>query len=413
MNTPFQNYSDTEIEEHIARFMLRDFPTIAGRFHELQADYLTQDHIRTIHAVVKSMHAAGESVDSTVVILRTKELLSEEKRPLIYELVTEFNFKITADAFSAYVRVLRDHWKRRTLRNASHDISVADPDEAATKLREALDAVADPPQPPQSMPDAIRAWMDNLQELAAGRKKPGIGTGIPGLDEVTCGGLRPGELWILGGPTSSGKTALETQTAGNLLDAGRAVYIASLEMPIQQIIDRFVCNRGSVFLSKLKDPASYPLNELDMRSIARVIGRMSKEWRFEIHDETCDIADILDGARAMKKCIGLDVLVVDYLQIVTTSGGYSTRERECADISRTLKRFAIAEHVAVIALCQLNDAGELRESRAIAHDADVVIKIVEDGVCVQKNRSGESGVVLPLILDGRRQTFVQRKDRAA
>ena len=73
----------------------------------------------------------------------------------------------------------------------------------------------------------------------------------------------------------------------------------------------------------------------------------------------------------------------------------------------------MSENVTVIALSQLNDAGEIRESRAIAHDADVVIKIVEDGVCVQKNRSGESGVVLPLILDGRRQTFVQRKDRAA
>ena len=413
MNANFQTYSDPQIEDDVCRWLLHDFQGIADRFHELQADYLTQPHARAVHSVVKAMHDEGRPIDMTIAIMESMQRVAEESRPLILGLATEFNYLTGGVAFSYCVGKLRDHWKRRTLRSVTHDISVADPNEAAAILREALDAVAEPPLRPPSIEDALKTWADNLQELAAGRKKPGIATGIPGLDEVTCGGLRPGELWILGGPTSSGKTALETQTAGNLLDAEHAVYIASLEMPIQQIIDRFVCNRGSVFLSKLKDPASHPLSELDMRSITKVIGRMSKEWRFEIHDETCDIADILDGARAMKKCIGLDVLVVDYLQIVTTSGGYSTRERECADISRTLKRFAIAEHVAVIALCQLNDAGELRESRAIAHDADVVIKIVEDGVCVQKNRSGQSGITLPLFLDGAKQSFVERRDRAA
>ena len=416
MNTHIQSYSDTQIEDDVCRWLLHDFQCIADRFHELQSDYLTQAHTRAVFGVVKALHDEGRHIDMTIVILEAKDRVAEESKPLVIDLANETAFGgfLTGPVgFSHCVGKLRDHWKRRTLRSATSNISVADPNEAAAMLREALDAVADPPPPPPSMPDALRAWMDNLQELAAGRKKPGIATDIPGLDEVTCGGLRPGELWILGGPTSSGKTALEIQAVGNLLDAGRAVYIASLEMPIQQIIDRFVCNRGSVFLSKLKDPASHPLNELDMRSIGRVIERMAQEWRFEIHDETCDISALLDGARAMKKRIGLDALVVDYLQIATTSGTYQSRERECADVSRNLKRFAISQNVAVIALSQLNDAGEIRESRAIAHDADVVIKIVEDGVVVQKNRNGQSGIVLPLVLDGRRQTFVERRESAA
>jgi len=412
MKTPIEAYSDIDLEEDVCRFLLQDFPTIAGRFHELEADHLTQDHTRAVHAVVKLMHAAGEPVDQTVVILRAGDILGEDRKPLLIGLVTEYNKQVTAMAFSEYVRRLRNHWKRRTLKNATNDISVADPDEAVAKIREALDAVADPPPPPPSMADALTAWADNLSDLAAGRKKPGIATSIPGLDEVTCGGPRPGELWIVGGQTSSGKTALEIQTCGNLLDAGRAVYVASLEMPVQQIIDRFVCNRGSVFLSKLKDPAAHPLNQLDTQSIARVIGRM-KQWKIEIHDESSDITAILDAARAMKERTGLDVLVLDYLQIGTTCGDYGTREREVADISRTLKRFAIAEHVVVIALSQLNDHGEIRESRAIGHDADVVMKIVEDGVVIEKNRNGQSGIVLPLVLDGRRQTFVERKESAA
>ena len=413
MNATFHPYSDPQIEDDVCRWLLHDFQGIADRFPELQADYLTQAHTRAVYSVVKAIHDEGHQVDMTISLMEAMGRVAEESKPLILDLATEFNLRTGGVAFSYCVGKLRDHWKRRTIRNATSDISVADPNEAAAILREALDAVADPPPPPPSMEDALRAWADNLQELAAGRKKPGIATNIPGLDSVTCGGMRPGELWILGGPTSSGKTALEIQMAGNLLDDGNGVFVASLEMPIQQIIDRFVCNRSGVFLGKLKDPSGNPLTQLDLGAIGRVVKKMSQDWRFEIHDETCDISVILDSARAMKQRSGLDVLVVDYLQIATTSGTYQTRERECADISRSLKRFAMSENVTVIALSQLNDAGEIRESRAIAHDADVVIKIVEDGVCVQKNRSGQSSVVLPLVLDGRRQTFVERKDRAA
>jgi hypothetical protein len=78
-----------------------------------------------------------------------------------------------------------------------------------------------------------------------------------------------------------------------------------------------------------------------------------------------------------------------------------------------LKRFAITEAVTVIALSQLNDQGEIRESRAIGHDADLVAKILDDGILIQKNRNGESGKTLPLLLDGKRQTFIENRKAAA
>jgi replicative DNA helicase len=140
---------------------------------------------------------------------------------------------------------------------------------------------------------------------------------------------------------------------------------------------------------------------------------MSEEWRVEIHDEATDLDVILAGASAMKKRIGLDVLVIDYLQIATVAGDYGTRERAVAEISKRLKRFAITEAVTVIALSQLNDQGEIRESRAIGHDADLVAKILDDGILIQKNRNGESGKTLPLLLDGKRQTFIENRKAAA
>ena len=413
MKPIIQDYSDTQIEDDVCRWIVQDFQRIEAVFHELKLDYLTQDHARAVHGIVSRLHADGQPIDQSIVILEAAGLVGEESKPLVYD-IASYGVPLTnIGTFIHYVGKLREHWKRRTLTNATAGLSVADPNEAAAKLREALDLVADPPPPPPSMSETLSAWMGNLSDLAAGRKKPGILTHVPGLDDLTCGGLRPGELWVVGGATSSGKTALATQIGGNLLDAGSAVFVASLEMPTCQMIDRIVCNRGSVFLSKLRDPAAHPLNQLDMKSIAKVIGRMAQEWRFEIHDETTELVEILDAARAMKKRIGLDVLVIDYLQIATTAGDYGTREREVADISRSLKRFAIAEHVAVVALSQLNDSGEIRESRAIGHDADLVGKIIEDGVVIQKNRNGQSGVVLPLVLDGRTQTFIERREHAA
>ncbi|MEI6675126.1 MAG: DnaB-like helicase C-terminal domain-containing protein [Verrucomicrobiota bacterium] len=413
MNQAIQPLSDIAIEDEVCRWLVHDFRSIEVRFHDLKPDYLTQDYAKAIHSVVSRLHEVGAPIDSTIVAIESHKLVSEETRPIISQLITEFGTGKTPAGFRYLVSTLRDHWKRRTLTAAASSIDITDPDAAAATLREVLDLVADPPPSAPSMADVLKTWMDNLRDLAAGRKKPGILTGIPGLDVATCGGLRPGELWIVGGATSSGKTALEVQIAGNLLDDGNAVFVGSLEMPTCQVIDRLICNRGSVNLSKLRDPMSNPLTQMDMQSIDRVVTRMSQDWKFEIHDETCALHSILAAAQDMKKRVGLDVLSLDYLQIATTAGDYGTRERECADISRTLKRFAIAEHVAVIALSQLNDAGEIRESRAIGHDADVVMKIIEDGVVIQKNRNGQSGVVLPLILDGRRQTFVEQREHAA
>jgi replicative DNA helicase len=414
MIDPIKTFSDPDVEEQMAKWLVREFPLIEPFFHNLPLDYFVTDYCRAVHRAVTRLHNAGQPVDDVVVIHEAGKLVDDVTRPIIIAMITDTS-GVTRSAFTHHLKVLRDYWKRRTLQDATKAAGAAsDPAEIAAIWQSALEAVADPPPAPPSMPAILTAWKDNLTELATGRKQPGVLTRIPGLDEITCGGLRPGELWVVGGGTASGKTAAAIQLAGNVLDTGHAVFIASLEMPVCQIIDRFVCNRGSVFLSKLRDPATHPLNQMDLHAIKRVIERMSEEWRVEIHDEATDLDVILAGAAGMKKRIGLDVLVIDYLQIATIGGDYGTRERAVAEISRRLKRFAVTEGVTVIALSQLNDQGEIRESRAIGHDADLVAKIVDDGIAIQKNRNGESGNTLPLILDGKRQTFQEvRKEAAA
>lgn len=413
MSDPIKTFSDPEVEEQLCKWLVNDFAVIESHFHELRPDYFTTDYCRAVHRTVTRLLEAGHQVDDVVVIHEAAALVDENTKPIIYGMIG-MTARLTRSGFAHHVEVLRGHWKQRRLQTAATIAAAAnDPDEGARAMREALEAIADPPPAPPSIGEVLDGWLTNLQDLIAGRKAPGIATGIPGLDEITCGGLRPGELWVPGGGTSSGKSALAIQLAGNLLDDGRAVYIATLEMPVCQIIDRFVCNRGSVFLSKLRDPAAHPMNEMDKRCVTRVLERIKREWRVEIHDEATDLDVILAGASAMKKRIGLDVLVIDYLQIATVAGDYGTRERAVAEISRRLKRFAVTEAVTVIALSQLNDQGEIRESRAIGHDADLVAKILDDGILIQKNRNGESGKTLPLLLDGKRQTFIENRKAAA
>jgi replicative DNA helicase len=413
MSDPLKTFSNPDVEEQFAKWMMNDFKAIEPHFDELRLDYFTTTYCRAVHRVVRGLHTAGQPVDAVVVAIEAAKLVDEVTKDVILAM-SGATHNLTRSAFNHHVGVLRDLWKRRTLQTATVAASAAsDPAEITGIMRDALDAVADPPPAPQSISDTINDWLTNLQDLAAGRKQPGILTDVPGLDDITCGGVRPGEFWVIGGGTSSGKTAFAIQTAGNLLDSGHAVFIATLEMPTCQVIDRFVCNRCGVFLGKLRDPMKNPITEMDKNAIARVIQRIKTEWRVEIHDENTDLDVIFDQARSMKKRIGLDVLVIDYLQIATLTGDYGTRERAVAEISRKLKRFAVSEDLAVIALSQLNDAGEIRESRAISHDADLVAKIIDDGILIQKNRNGESGKTLFLTLDGKRQTFMEQRKGAA
>jgi replicative DNA helicase len=275
MSDPIKTFSNPDVEEQICRWLINDFHVIEPHFHGLPLDYLTTDHCRAVHRTVTRLLEAGHPVDDVVVIHEAAALVDEITKPIIYAMIGA-NASMTRSAFNHHLGILRDYWKRRTLQAASVAASAATGSaEIAAIWQSALEAIADPPPAPPSIGEVLDGWLTNLQDLIAGRKAPGIATGIPGLDEITCGGLRPGELWVPGGGTSSGKSALAIQLAGNLLDDGRAVYIATLEMPVCQIIDRFVCNRGSVFLSKLRDPAAHPMNEMDKRCVTRVLERSS------------------------------------------------------------------------------------------------------------------------------------------
>lgn len=234
----------------------------------------------------------------------------------------------------------------------------------------------------------------------------GISTGFKELDRVTSG-LQPGDLIIIAGRPSMGKTAFALNIAQYASKAG-SVGIFSLEMPSGQLTQRLLSSKCLIPLKKIRNGS---LDDKGIQKLLEGADDLSKRKLF-IDDKPTTMAAIRSKAKALKVKEGLDVLVIDYLQLIEPSGKAATREQEIAKISRELKRLAKGLDVTVIALSQLSRAPELRtdsrpmlsdlrESGSIEQDADIVIFPYRENyydkeaekerveIIIGKNRNGE------------------------
>lgn len=238
----------------------------------------------------------------------------------------------------------------------------------------------------------------------------GISTGLTDLDRLT-GGLHDGEMIVVAGYPSSGKSALASNIAECVaINYGLPVGIFSLEMTAKSLVVRMVCSQSRINLRNVRDGF---LAERDFPRIANAAGKLSKA---DIHIE--DISDLSiiqlrSIARRMKQQHGIRLAVIDYLQLLSAIGGVrkiESRQQEVTDISRGIKGMALELGIPVLALSQLNDDGKLRESRAIGQDADVlwILENEEDGsneeatdvrqvkLTIRKQRNGPAPAVVNL-----------------
>ena len=210
----------------------------------------------------------------------------------------------------------------------------------------------------------------------------GVPSGFPELDEYTAG-LQDSDLVILAARPSMGKTALALNIAIHAsLRAGRTVGIFSLEMSHQQLFLRLLCAEGQIDAHRLRTGR---VNREEWQRIIKVFGQLSEA---QVHiDDTpgIGIMEMRAKARRLKRDAGLDLLIVDYLQLMRGRTRYESRQQEISEISRSLKELVKELNIPVLALSQLSRAPEqrggdhrpqlsdLRESGAIEQDADVVL----------------------------------------
>lgn len=257
--------------------------------------------------------------------------------------------------------------------------------------------------------------ISDLHDPDGKEKYRGVPTGFRDLDNILSG-LQPADLVVLAARPSMGKTALALNIAQNVAKKGFSIGIISLEMSKEQLVERMFCSLLSVDSWKLR---TGKLSDDDFSKIGNVMDELNQMKIFIDDSVGGSLPELKAKARRLKMETGLDVLVIDYLQLMTSGGSSSTyqqnRVQEISEISRSLKELARDLSVPIIALSQLSRAVEmrpskipqlsdLRESGAIEQDADVVLMMYREDyyeedcdrpgltdIYIRKHRNGPIG----------------------
>jgi replicative DNA helicase len=224
-------------------------------------------------------------------------------------------------------------------------------------------------------------------------KKTFITTGFRAVDRMN-GGFSPGQMIVVGARPSVGKSALMGEMAMKMAKGGKTVGIISLEMNNTEIAARLASLDTQTSFGTIYRNLFYDENE--SRVFYEKVTRKSINLPIYVSDKTkVDVAEIKSKAAKLKHRHGLDILMIDYLQLIdgsSTNKNYN-REQEVAKLSRGLKLMAMELEVPVVVLCQLNRSvvhrkwkdrfpmpSDLRESGAIEQDADVILMLHRDSV---------------------------------
>lgn len=231
--------------------------------------------------------------------------------------------------------------------------------------------------------------IDRLDELQSSEGHvTGAPTGFDDLDRMTAG-LHPGDLVIIAGRPSMGKTSLAMNIAEHIaISAAKPVAIFSMEMSAEQLSFRMISSLGRVNQSHLR---TGNFSDEDWHRINSAVSVMSNASVFIDDSPALNPTEVRARARRLKREHGLGLIVVDYLQLMQVSGSGENRATEISEISRSLKALAKELSLPVIALSQLNRSVEqrtdkrpvmsdLRESGAIEQDADLIAFIYRDEV---------------------------------
>jgi len=268
-------------------------------------------------------------------------------------------------------------------------------DEAEAKIFKIAEADGNATQGFIDIKELLGPVVNRIEELYQREDQShvtGIATGFDDLDERTSG-LQPGDLIIVAGRPSMGKTAFSLNIAEHIaLEIKKPVAVFSMEMAAIQLATRMVGSVGRLDQHKMRNGK---LDEEDWPRLTMALGKLNEAPLYIDEGAGLNAFELRARARRLQKSCkqNLGLIVVDYLQLMSANGGRASENRatEISEISRSLKSLAKELNVPVIALSQLNRSVEqrpdkrpvmsdLRESGAIEQDADLILFIYRDEV---------------------------------
>ena len=253
----------------------------------------------------------------------------------------------------------------------------------------------------------LKDTIKNIEKLYEKKEHvTGVPTGFVDLDEMTAGFQR-GDLIIVAGRPSMGKTAFAlniSQNAAIHAEQPHAVAVFSLEMSKEQLVTRLLCSEARIDAGRLR---TGHLIESDWEKLARGAGKLHESKIFIDDTPAISVLEMRAKCRRMKAEHNIQMIMVDYLQLMRGSSNPESRQQEISEISRSLKALAKELDVPVIALSQLNRGlesrtdkrpmmSDLRESGAIEQDADVIMFVYRGEVYDKENEElkGKAEIII-------------------
>ncbi len=368
------SFATLESEKTVLSILL-NFPNSLDDCAELNCDHFSFELYKQIFAQIRKQASAGYDVVTIGKAIKDCDLAEVHS-------ISVFNSHSNR-TLKRHIELLVDAFKSRkmfeigeSLKDCAFDQStpVQSRIDKATSSLMALDGdVFDDWQ------DAYSSAVKHLEiiEKRHDGKHGGIATGIEGLTEALDGGFQPGNLVVIGARPSMGKSALGLGIGLHIAKT-HCVGFISMEMTREEISDRQAALLGYVPLGQIKRPA----RGLEYDRIIDAVER-SKSLRFEVAERGgLNILQVRAMAKALKRKKGLDVLIVDYIGLMSGLDAKAPRAYQIEEISRGLKSLAKELRIVVVCLAQVNRGAaegnkppglhELRDSGAIEQDADVV-----------------------------------------
>lgn len=381
-----------ESEQSVIGALLIDNDAI-DRIGDLRAEHFFRGDHRTIFAQVVEMIVSGAGAD----VITVYERLQANGKAAAVGGLKYLNDLAQSTPSSAniarYAGIVRDRAQKRGLLSVAAEIqdSVGGApesagvliDRASAKLEQLGEATIK--REPKLAAQGLAEHISALERRSAGTDRV-IKTGLDDIDRQLNGGLRPGWLVILAARPGMGKTALALNIASHIAEDHSALFL-SMEMPESELHDRNLAALGRIPLDTVMKA---PENDVEFWNRVTVAAQKITDLNLYIDDQAAlRLLDVRSKARLVKRKSGLDVIIVDYLQLMTGDG--ANRNTEIEGISRGLKALAKELNVAIIALAQLNRKVEerssklpmlsdLRDSGSIEQDADAVLFIHREEV---------------------------------
>ncbi|MBR1497816.1 MAG: replicative DNA helicase [Oscillospiraceae bacterium] len=412
-----------QAEQAVIGSMLIDPVCVPDVLKQTRAEHFYNNGNRDIFETILAMFNYGQTIDPVTVMEQMKERGVWQENTSAY-LVELMRVTPTAANVERYVEILQDKALQRDLGKVAAEISnmVGEGVGSADDMLEFAERSVYGLRKDRSIgglrpvSEVVRTVYDQLSAAAeAGAQIPGLPTGLADLDSRILG-LNPGELVLVASRPGMGKTSIALNIALNVAkERKRSIAVFSLEMSREQLVLRLLSREALVDSQKLMRGN---LSSEEWRRLVEAAGNISATRILIDDNPSLSVADMNAQCR---RVADLDLVVVDYLQLMQSSGKKSTagenRQQIVSDISRMMKIMAKELGVPVLCLSQLSRAAEsrtdkrpllsdLRESGAIEQDADVVIALYRESyynkecenpnaaeAIVLKNRKGETGTV--------------------